>query len=1599
MNRTPRDSLSVIKGLIAKAGGKDADDENTQQVRALLRKYYQQVPPEDLTEADPGELLDTARAHHAFARRRPRQTPLIRIYNPAPQSRDTIVEIVTDNMPFLVDSISIALGRHGFSIRLIVHPVIRVQRDADGRLQAIEPPEPPHGDGGETIAEAWMSFRVEHHADESVFQAFREDAARVLGEIRSACDDWRAMCDKMEEITGALDAGQTTPGAAEVKEAIRFCHWIKNHNFTFLGYCEYDARRGDGAPVKGSKMGILRGLDARACHEMLPLSPAPQHGEIVVVTKSSTASRIHRPAYMDFIAVCHYDRDGRPLRHHCFVGLFTSTLYHQNILDVPLLRDKSRRIFERSGRDPGGHDGKALQDVLNNFPRDSLFQIPEERLFEMVVRIAEIQDRRQVRLLLYRDVHRRFHFCMVYLPRDIYNRNLRKRIEDMLMRSLAGTGIEFGARFSESVLARIHFTVHTPVDSEPEYDEQQLELEAVKIARTWSDRLREALARARKEKRGNQLFNKYGDSFPQAYQGDFSAAAAVRDILVMEGMRDADDLGIGLYKTLPKKASNIGLKLFSRDNITPLSDTLPVLENMGVRVIAEKTYQVHPHSSQVVWVHDFLLQSAGDRTLDLERNGENFTESFLRTWNGAAENDRFNRMALVAGLNWREVSVLRAYCKYLRQIRVRYSENYMIETLGGNPNMAGRLIHLFHALFDPEGGGAPEQTLLDEINDGLERVANLDEDRILRAFLNVMRSTLRTNYYQTDAGGRVKPYLSFKLDPQRIHRMPEPKPMYEIFVYSPRVEAVHLRGGRVARGGLRWSDRREDFRTEVLGLVKAQMVKNAVIVPTGSKGGFVVKRPPPEEQGRERLMEEVVSCYKTFIRGLLDVTDNLRDGAVTPPPGVIRHDDDDPYLVIAADKGTATFSDVANEVAAEYDFWLGDGFASGGSAGYDHKKMGITARGAWKSVAHHFRELGIDVQTMPFSVIGIGDMSGDVFGNGMLLSRHIKLVGAFNHLHIFLDPDPDPETSFQERRRLFHLPRSGWNDYDGALVSKGGGVFARSAKSVPLSPEIRNLLQVSAASMPPNDLINLMLKAPVDLLWNGGIGTYVKAAPETDGQIGDRANDSIRVCGHELRCRVVGEGGNLGLTQLGRIEYCARGEGRCFSDFIDNSGGVSASDHEVNIKILLNDAVASGDLPSQQRNPLLAKMTDEVADLVLDDNYAQSRVLGFASHNAPATLANDARMIDYLERSGQLNRALEFLPSAGELSQRAAVGQGLTRPELATLLAYGKISLYNELIRSQLPESPFLHNYLVDYFPTHTRKKYRKLMDRHQLRHEIITTALTNEMLNYMGPTFVYRMAELGGVGYIEVARAYAAVMDVFSMKSAWLDIRELDNRVSCGAQYEMMWYAIGLVERATAWLLRNWSTPIDIAATVEHFRPGVRQLFECMPKSLAAPNRAVQARNARKLLKHGVPSRVAGHFAGFIAMSSALDIVEVARQSTHSVSDAARVYFTLGARLELPWLRDNVAQLDTPSHWHTMARFELQNDLRQEHRALTTIALELNPSAGPKALLKTWLQRNHNHKERFLEGMRELVAAGKPDYATMSVAISQLKKLRRATT
>ena len=1614
----PKTQQIELMDEVAALARERVSGEDLDLVLAFVTAYYTGTSPDDLAERKADDLYGAAAAHLNLARRRTPGEPKIRVYNPQIeqhgwQSTHTIVEIVTDDMPFLVDSVRMVLNGRAYTSHLVVHPMMRFRRGEDGRIDALLPVD----DAGEgSIVEAVIHIEVDRQTEQEVLDAIAVEVRSALDDVRMAVEDWGGMREQLRRSIEDLQSPPPPVDRDELDEVSAFLEWIENNHFTFLGFGDYRVEstgsRDRFVPEPGTGLGLLRDESGHAAKAFSNLPPPRQRDrqrpELLVVTRADTRSTVHRPSYPDYIGIRQLDADGKIRGERRFIGLYTSTAYNRVPRDIPGLRRKAADALHRAGYPPNSHAAKALQNIIDTFPRELLFQIPAGELFETSVGILHLQERQRMRLFVHPDRSGRFYSCIVFVPRERFTTQSRLVIQGILEETFGATDTEFTVRLSESVLARLYFVIRVDAKRAPSYDIAELERRMRAVSRTWADDLHDALLDSFGEEHGTRLFQRYGEAFRADYRQTYSARIAVLDVEKMEHIEEGG-IEMSLYRPLEAGEGRLRFKLFQLGRRpVSLSDALPMLENMGLKVEDEHPSKIKRSGAPRVWLHDFGMLHGEGPDFDPDRIDETFREAFARIWSGEVENDGFNRLVLRAGIGWREIVILRAYCKYLRQAGVTFSEAYMQDALAANPGIAAMLVELFHVRLDParqrearDAKGAAmaqldaELEVMTRIEAALDDVANLDEDRILRSYIGVIRATLRTNYFQHGPDGSPKPYVSFKLDPHKIAELPEPRPKYEISVYSPRVEGVHLRGGAVARGGIRWSDRREDFRTEVLGLAKAQMVKNAVIVPVGSKGGFVPKK-MPADAGREAFQAEGIACYRIFIRGLLDVTDNLAGGQVVPPSRVVRHDGDDPYLVVAADKGTATFSDIANALAHEYGFWLGDAFASGGSQGYDHKGMGITARGGWESVKRHFRELGIDSQSTDFTVIGIGDMGGDVFGNAMLLSRYIRLVGAFNHMHVFIDPSPDSESTFVERERLFALPRSTWDDFDRSVLSAGGGIYPRSAKSIPLSPEAREALSIDSESLTPNELIAAMLKAPVDLLWNGGIGTYVKARHESHADAGDRANDIVRVNGDELRCRIVGEGGNLGLTHLGRIEFAANG-GRVNTDAIDNSGGVDCSDHEVNIKVLLNEVVSAGDMTEKQRNRLLVEMTDEVAELVLRNNYLQTQALSVAASQAVSLLEVHSRLIRRLERDGELDREIEFLPGVEEIAERLAAQSGLFTPELSVLIAYVKIRLFQRLLASTLPGEPFVVNELRAYFPSALRERYSGLMPAHRLAREIVGTVVANEMVNRCGITFAFRLGEETGADDVDIARAYLIAREVFGMRRTWEAIEALDNVVGADVQISMLLETRKLVERGARWLLRNRPRPLDIARDIGHFAGGVTALRRGLRDLVADASRTALDAATNRLVGRGVPEELALEVASGNDLLSALDVVEVATSAAISVEEAASVYFALGEKLDLHWVRDQIAALPRDNRWQALSRAALRDDLYAQLSALALDSLRLDiGEVTPAARVDAWLEQNRIPVARCRQILGDLAGAGRTDFTMLSVAMGEIRTLRQ---
>jgi glutamate dehydrogenase len=1577
-----------------------ADDAGT--VAAFIGWYYAHVAPDDLLAGDPLDLYGAAVAHWNFAERRSPGTACVRVYTPqfelhGWQATHTVVETVTEDMPFLVDSVGMELSRHGFGIHFIIHPIVRVRRDRLGRLSGV-------GDDDDGADESFIHVEIDRQRDPEVLESLETDLRRVLSDVKAAVEDWPDMRTKVGEVVASLEADPPPVDPAELAESKVFLNWLANDHFTFLGFREYELAVVDGEDtlrvVPGSGLGILRPDRGSRVSESFAKAPPEvrrlaRARTLLTLTKANSRATVHRPSYLDYVGVKRFDACGEVVGEWRLLGLYTTAVYTGRLAEIPRLRRLAEGVLDRAGFPPSSHSGKDLFAVLEAHPRDELLQMDEDELFEMAMGVLALQERQRVRLFVRRDRFGRYFSCLVFLPRDRYNTDTHVKIQRILLRAFQGDTVDHEARVSESVLARLHFVIHIDPGTTPEYDVSDIERQLAGAVRAWSDDLREALIDTHGEDEGLNLFRRYRGAFPAGYRADFVARVGVADIGQLDCLDPDGDLRTHLHRPLEAPRGFMRLKLFRSGDPLRVSDVLPILEHLGANVADERPYEVTPDGSAPLWIYDFGLHCDAVADVDTAHLGEILHEAFAAVWRKASENDGFNRLVMYAGLPNRDVAMLRAYAHYLRQVGSTFSQTYMQDTLAAHPVVAFNLVRLFHTRFDPaiaDNERAAADELAVEVAAAIDDVEGLDEDRILRSFLQLILATTRTNFFRVGPGGHPPDHLAFKFDPAKISGLPPPRPQFEIWVYSPRTEGVHLRGGRVARGGIRWSDRREDFRTEVLGLMKAQMAKNAVIVPVGAKGGFVLKRPPPG--GRDALAREVESCYRTFISGLLDLTDNLVGGEVRPPGGVVRYDGDDPYLVVAADKGTATFSDIANSISNEYEFWLGDAFASGGSSGYDHKAMGITARGAWESVKHHFRHLGTNIQTTNFSVVGIGDMSGDVFGNGMLLSRHIRLVGAFNHSHVFVDPDPDPHASYNERERLFRLPHSTWADYDPAVLSAGGGIFSRAAKSVPLSREMRQILDIKVETVMPNELIRALLRAPVDLLWNGGIGTYVKATTESNAEVGDKANEAVRVDARELRCRVVGEGGNLGFTQQARVEFFRSG-GRINTDAIDNSGGVDCSDREVNLKILLDAVVADGDLTIKQRDALLAEVTDDVASLVLQDNYRQSQALANSCAQASSLADVHARYIRLHVQVGKLNRDLEFLPSEEVFTERKAAGQGLTAPELAALLAHTKIAIFDDLLESDVPEDPYLARELEQYFPTALHERFRDRIQQHRLRREIVANVVSNELVDRQGTTFTFRLADETAASTAMIVRARTVARDVFELPSLWTAVEDVDDRVPSGIQTEILLDGRKLVERATRWLLRHRRPPLDVAGEIERFTAGVGSLSSHLPAVLSPTEHDAHRQVADRLRSAGVPFELATRVAGFDPLCSALDIVEMAEEAGETVEAVAAVYFALGDRLQLHWLRDQIEALPRDNRWHTLGRAALRDDLYAQERAVTADVLRVSaPSDAPDARIASWVARNDEAVLRTAQLIADVKVGGAPELATLSVVLRESHNL-----
>ncbi|GAA1151407.1 NAD-glutamate dehydrogenase [Ornithinicoccus hortensis] len=1587
---------------------------------ALLQRFYQHVATQDLLGKEPEVRAAIVEGVRNLSAGRPEGEAAVRVFNPADAtdgwtSRYTVVQACTDDMPFLVDSVLAELQQRGLDVHLLIHPQVVVRADGSGAV--LEQDAAP--DDGERL-ESWMHLEIDRVPEEEVRAELTERLTGVLRDVRRACQDWQAM--RAQVRTVIEDIEEWVPSVVDpdtVEPTLEFLRWLEDNHFTFLGYREYTLETLDGeevlVSVPGSGLGILQdeGAEEGTVSRLGPEAQATaREGRLLTITKANSRATVHRPVYLDYVGVRKFDADENVVGERRFLGLFTQSAYADSVTRLPVIGGKVRSILESSGFAPDSHSGKDLMGVMENFPRDELFQVDTDLLARTAHEVLHLQERAGTRLFVRKDEFGRFATALVYLPRDRFNTTVRLAIEELLREAYGPESVDYNTKVGESALAQIHYILRMPRGSSiPDVDLDSLQDKVQEATRTWTERLAGAVDEhfGDAETTG-EVLARYAGGIPEAYKEDFDAQTGFEDLKFVSTLESGEvRLPLHVYAEADHEPGARRLKVY-RNAETSLTDVLPIFSHLGVHVTDERPYSLEARDGTTTYIYDFGMVAASEEVWepadrDAGEVASAFEEVFAAVWNNRAESDSLNALVLTAGLTWREVVILRTLVRYLRQVGAN-SLDYLEEALVANPEIAARVVDLFAAKFDPAREGDREQAceeITGDITGLLDQVASLDQDRTIRGVLAVLQGTLRTNYYQVLPDGSPKPHVSLKLSPQQIDLLPEPRPAFEIWVYAPRVEGVHLRFGAVARGGLRWSDRREDFRTEILGLVKAQMVKNAVIVPTGSKGGFFAKQLPDPAQDREAWQAEGVAAYQIFIKGLLDVTDNRVDGAIVPPEQVVRHDGDDSYLVVAADKGTAKFSDIANGVAREYGFWLDDAFASGGSAGYDHKGMGITARGAWESVKRHFRELGLDTQSEEFTAVGIGDMSGDVFGNGMLLSEHIRLVAAFDHRHVFLDPSPDAATSYAERRRLFDLPRSSWEDYDASLISEGGGVYARSAKSVPVSPQVREVLglEEGVTSATPAELLRAILKAPVDLLWNGGIGTYVKASEESDAQIGDRSNDAIRVNGKDLRVRVVGEGGNLGFSQRGRIE-AARAGVQLNTDAIDNSAGVDTSDHEVNIKIALSPLVREGLLDMPARDELLASMTDEVADRVLRHNYEQNVLIGNARFQGGVMAPVHERLMTALADSAGLDRELEFLPDTAALEEREQAGEGLTSPEFSVLVAYSKLALKSALLDSEFPDDPYFNDTLTHYFPQALQDRFGDRLAEHPLRREIIVNDLANAMVNRGGVTFAFRAAEETGATLVQVARAFVVCREVFGLADFVAAVEALDNKVSTATQTELYLEFRRLLDRSVRWFLNNQSLSGGMPAEIERFAGPVATLTPQFSTLLQGVERDRWTAQRDEAVGAGVPEELANRYASLLDSFSLLDIVETAEDTDRPVEEVAAMYFAVSERFRIDVLLTHISHLEREDRWDSLARGAVRDDMYGVLRALArTLVQSTDGAEGQDApsRIDRWAESNREALDRTSQVLTTVGGLDQPGLAPLSVALRTLRGLVRQGT
>ena len=1580
------------------------------QLVSFSRKVFDLATLDELGDEPVAKVLKFLKHFLKFTKKIDLNNPKVKIYCPTVESSvsGTEIFIIQRDMPFLVDSVRIELNRRGINIQTIKSTILNVIRDDGGTLvSAFADPDEP-----KSYKEALIFLNVEFHGSIEEQQDLINSIVDVLADVEVVTDSFFPMAHRLDEAIAEVSENLAGFPEEEVEELVSFLKWMRTDALIFLGCSEYELTERDGTLLlkhkRESQLGIFAQHPVDVPEIVLAdLNPGLrrfyENGLPLAFTKSSLRARVHRQAYSDYIVLKRYGPNGTVVGEHLFMGLYTSRVYTMSPFQMPLIRQRVQKVLDRVGFPEGSHDYKAMCQLIEVHPRDELFNCSVDELYKALTAIWQINERRLVRFFMRTDPFEKFVSCLVYMPRDIYKTSIREQIEALLKFELDASECEFNTYFSESVLARTQFILRINSNAYLNVNQRELERRVIQLTRDWCDNFRDASISQWSDETGRKMIHRYGNAFPASYQDHFDPSIAIDDISLFHPLVSDGEIAMRFYQEEEDGHNIMRFRVFRLNSSLELSSLVPMLENLGFRVLGEHPYEITPSQGDDVWLHDFTLKFGLDVDVDVSLVRNTFQEAFKAVWLGETENDSFNHLVVGARLDWRTVALLRLYSRYMKQLGSNFSQDFLATTLASNLDITRNLIALFHCLLDPKVVGQKSQEygradrLNEKINEALDQVSNLNEDKVLRSYLQLIKATKRTNFFQVEDDGKYKTYITVKLAPREIEDAPEPRPLYEIFVYSPRMEGVHLRLGKIARGGLRWSDRLEDYRTEVLGLVKAQQVKNAVIVPTGAKGCFVSKR-LDRKATREEFLEEGLFCYQQFITGLLDITDNIVDDKVISPDSVVCRDYEDPYFVVAADKGTATFSDVANQISSAYDYWLGDAFASGGSNGYDHKKMGITARGAWVSVQRHFRERKLNTQTDEITVLGIGDMGGDVFGNGLLMSQHIKLVAAFNHQHIFIDPSPDPAVSYSERRRLFELDRSSWGDYAPSLISQGGGIFSRSAKSIKLSPEAQQFLGISDASLKPNDLIHLLLQAKVDLIWNGGIGTYVKSKSESHQEVGDRANDPVRVNGKDLRCQVFGEGGNLGMTQKGRIEFALNG-GACNTDFIDNAAGVDCSDHEVNIKILLNELVRQKTLTREQRNGLLEAMTENVAQLVLHNNYRQTQAISLAYDRCQTDFSEYWRFILARESAGQLNRELEALPDDEVLAEREKLSVGLTRPEISVLLSYGKMFLKDAVLASNIPEDQYVAKSIIGAFPEQLSKQYPVEVEHHSLRREIITNQIVNEMINIMGLTYCQRKMASTGATVAEVVRAYVVVRDVLHLDRVWAQVEALDYKVPAEVQFELFHALMRLGRRTSRWILRNRRSCLNPHQEIKEFSPKLVELQLLLPTLFSRQEGSDWIKEVDHLVSQGVQQNIAVLVASSNFLYFGFGIADIAVSTGKPVGLVLELYHHISTELDLDWFADQIVNLEHTTRWEDFARESYVDDLENQRRTLTSTLLpNVNCVEDIEAVIDVWKAAQAPLIVRWGKMIQELHAAPNGDFAMFSVALRELLDIVQST-